>query len=154
MKLDCARTQLGSASSPTSKPISRSACGNRAGVMRSESASSRMVGRIGGRSEQSVRFVVRGFGLYIAGIAIASPRNDAGTSSTMNSARNRVLAIKHSPAHLEAMEAALQAAGHSVRAVAAEDAAVAARDWLPDALLVEVHGDTAIALIEGMTQTV
>jgi len=105
------------------------------------------------------------FGLYIGGHAIASPREDVGifivipakagihcAAIAMNDPRNRVLAIEHSPARLEGMEAALRAAGYSVRRVPLEDALATARDWTPDTVLVDADGDTAIPLIERMTQ--
>jgi two-component system repressor protein LuxO len=74
-------------------------------------------------------------------------------ASAMTSPANRVLAIEHSPARLQAMEATLEAAGYRVRRVSPEDALAAARDSAPDAILADAAGDP-VALLERMTQPV
>ena len=65
-----------------------------------------------------------------------------------------MLAIEHSPGQLEFLHSALEAAGFSVRRIAAGDAIGMARDWAPDALLLDVDGQTALPLIESLTQPV
>ncbi len=72
----------------------------------------------------------------------------------MNSPSRRLLAIEQSPGQLEDLQATLEAAGHSVRRVAADAALATARDWGPDAILMDAAGALAISLIEGMTQPV
>jgi DNA-binding NtrC family response regulator len=72
----------------------------------------------------------------------------------MNEKRSRVLAIEHSPTGLADFASILEAAGHSLRRVAADDALTAVHDWAPDAILIDVNGDNALSLIERMTEPV
>ena len=72
----------------------------------------------------------------------------------MNAPRSRVLAIAQSPGRLETVASTLQTAGYSVRRVPAAEALAAARDWAPDAILIDVNAVNAASLIERMTETV
>ena len=70
----------------------------------------------------------------------------------MNEQNRRLLVIEHSPARFVGLLSALEAAGYSVRRVAATDALIAVRDWAPGVFLVDAAGESAIALVERMTQ--
>ena len=72
----------------------------------------------------------------------------------MNDPRGRLLAIEHSPARFADLGPALEAAGYSVRRVTAGDALAAARDWKPDAIIVETVDDRSVPLLERITQPV
>ena len=72
----------------------------------------------------------------------------------MNDQRFRLLAIERTPAKFDEIGPALEATGCSVRRVAAEDALATARDWAPDAILVEAVGDTGVPLVESITRPI